>query len=189
MIDENHPYFFISKQKRFLDSKLNFSKYIYRPDSLIDERKHFSIKGNRLSLDAINEAIRSLEPYEELAMHSTVVINKRTYHIPMIDFALKEELDSKSIQRLQIFIGKPILQNMSFFRSGRSFHAYAHKLLEPKEWIKFMGGLLLVNKANEPDIIDTRWVGHRLVGGYSSLRWSCNTPHYKSMPSKIHFPT
>ena len=35
------------------------------------------------------------------------------------------------------------------------------------------------------EIVDSRWIGHRLIGGYSSLRWTNNTGMYRSEPSKI----
>jgi hypothetical protein len=35
-----------------------------------------------------------------------------------------------------------------------------------------MGRLLLLNLPEKPCLVDTRWVGHRLIGGYAALRWS-----------------
>ena len=57
--------------------------------------------------------------------------------------------------------------------------------VELGEWIKFMGSLLLLNIPGKIKIVDSRWVGHRLLGGYASLRWSNNTRQYKRFPVLI----
>ena len=65
-----------------------------------------------------------------------------------------------------------------FSNSGRSFHAYSLRLISPKEWREFMGRLLLLNLPGRSSFIDSRWVGHRLVAGYASLRWTANSEQY-----------
>jgi hypothetical protein len=50
-----------------------------------------------------------------------------------------------------------------------------------------MGSLLLLNKPSGFKLIDERWVGHRIMAGYSALRWSCNTKQYKKMPTQIGY--
>lgn len=64
-------------------------------------------------------------------------------------------------------------------------HAYGSGLISNKEWVQVMGALLLANLPNEKSIIDSRWIGHRLIGGVASLRWSANSDAYLKAPSLI----
>ena len=77
---------------------------------------------------------------------------------------------------------------MAFFATGRSFHAYSLELLTPQAWNEFMGRLLLINPKRGSQIVDTRWVGHRIIGKYASLRWTNNSGSYLSLPKKIDSP-
>ena len=93
MID-NHPFFtiyndFLMKKKKSLEEyTFHFSKYIYIPDSIDDERKHFIIKGDEFTKERIESEIASLNKGEELAFHSTIEISGKTYHFPFIDFSI-----------------------------------------------------------------------------------------------------
>ncbi|WP_238965580.1 hypothetical protein, partial [Pseudomonas sp. AF32] len=129
--------------------------------------------------------ISELEPNKELAFHSILRHNKKKYHIPMIDFKAPEDLIRNSINSLQKVIPKKIFNELVFYNSGRSCHAYSLKIISNAEWIDFMGRLLLVSHPHEEQIIDTRWIGHRLMSGFSSLRWSANTDKYLALPQKI----
>ena len=79
-------------------------------------------------------------------------------------------------------------EGMQVYFSGRSFHAYFPHLLTPRQWVKFMGSALLCNTPSS-DVIDQRWVGHRLIGGYAALRWSNNTPQHAHYPTRINVET
>jgi hypothetical protein len=122
--------------------------------------------------------INNLAPKEELAIHSIIIKDQIRYHIPFIDFA--EPSDSEifdSISKLQeIYNSKVYL-----FKTGRSFHAYFDCLLTDHYWKKFLGHLLLLN-VHSSSITDTRWIGHSIIQGFSSLRLSCNTEAYLSIP-------
>ena len=85
------------------------------------------------------------------------------------------------------YLPRRVVNDLLIFASGRSFHAYSPMLLRPKEWREFMGRLLLVNPPNAEQIIDARWTGHRLHGGFSSLRWSWNTGHYQRAPEFLKY--
>lgn len=50
-----------------------------------------------------------------------------------------------------------------------------------------MGHLLLINPRNGAEVVDTRWVGHRLIGGFGSLRWSNNSGQYLGLPTRVAF--
>ena len=104
----------------------------------------------------------------------------------MFDFTIKNQITREAYYRLNNFIDKKIFQNMIFFSSGHSFHAYSTKLLTHKEWLSFMGSLLLVNSVDaQNSIIDTRWIGHRIMSGYGSLRWSNNSGKYLQIPKRF----
>lgn len=186
MINEDHPFHFI---KTILDNESTYSlsKYIYLPDSLSDEREFFHPKGEELTTIYISDLMDSLNSNQELAFHSNIKTKYgKTYHIPMIDFTIKNEITREAFYRLNNFIDKKIFQEMTFFSSGHSFHAYSRKLLTHKEWLSFMGSLLLVNPVNaENSIIDTRWIGHRIMSGYGSLRWSNNSGKYLQLPKRF----
>jgi hypothetical protein len=191
MID-NHPFFtiyndFLMKKKKSLEEyTFHFSKYIYIPNSIDDKRKHFIIKGNEFTKERIESEIASLDKGEELAFHSTIEINRKTYHFPFIDFSIS--INDWNFDRDFIRLKRtiPKAHEIILFNSGRSLHGYSLKLLTQKEWIDFMGRLLLVDLANTSyKIIDSRWIGHRLMGRYSSLRWSNNSGKYLTEPFRI----
>jgi len=194
MID-NHPFFtiyndFLMKKKKSLEEyTFHFSKYIYIPDSIDDERKHFIIKGDEFTKERIESEIASLNKGEELAFHSTIEISGKTYHFPFIDFSIS--IDDWNFDRDFIRLKRtiPKAHEIILFNSGRSLHGYSLKLLTQKEWIDFMGRLLLVDLPNTSHkIIDSRWIGHRLMGRYSSLRWSNNSGKYLTEPFVISKP-
>ncbi len=187
MINVDHPYYFI---KNFLDGEATYSlsKYIYLPDSLSDERTICTVTGSEFDLCYLDMTLNSLEYNQELAFHSIIKTKYgKTFHIPMIDFQT-ENLNIDIYYRLKNFIDYKILSSMTFYRSGNSFHGYSSKLLTHKEWLRFMGSLLLVNPPRSSlSIIDDRWIGHRIMSGFSALRWSNNSGTYKSIPQKTDF--
>jgi hypothetical protein len=188
MIAELHPFHFV--QQLFLreEAIFSFSKYVYTPDSLFDEREFLSFSGGELTETRINQEIASLRSDQELALHSNVRIKGKNLHIPMIDFSTENAVSREIFDRMSRYLPKTLMLNMAVYASGRSFHAYSTTLLTPKEWIDFMGRLLLINPRGQPDIVDSRWIGHRLVGGFGSLRWSNNSGQYLGSPSRITFP-
>ena len=185
MIENNHPFNYLSEMFHEKDSILYFSKYLYKADSLFDEREIIEVASGKINQQWVEQEIVNLRDDHELALHSKIKLKGKTYHIPMIDFSYENDITEDVFDRLRMFIPKKIFLNLSLFKSGRSFHAYSTTLLTPKEWIEFMGRLLLINSNNDRSIIDSRWIGHRLIGGYSSLRWSNNTNHYLAMPTKL----
>jgi hypothetical protein len=98
-------------------------------------------------------------------------------------------LDFRGMQRSQWSAVMQVLPSefgdgAHIFFSGRSFHAYWIRLLTHREWIKFMGASLLCNRLRVT-VVDTRWVGHRLLGGYGALRWSRNTSQHAHYPTLV----
>lgn len=163
------------------NGQVQMSKYQYVPQTLNDYRFEFLLPFYMLNENNLIEMLLSLEPENELALHSKVLINGMVYHIPMIDFGSKGASPSASETLKELCR----YWNLSFniYESGRSFHAYGNRLLTHEQWLQFMGSLLLLNKPSGYKLIDERWVGHRIMGGYSALRWSKNTSHYKKFPT------
>lgn len=188
MIASGHPLYFLLDLNKKQNLMFNFSKYKYVKDSLLDEREHISVAAHDLNDYWLTEQLKSLRTNQELAIHSNVLIGNKTFHIPMIDFAFRGEMAGKILDRMRYLLPKKVMLNLAIYKSGRSYHAYSNTLITPKEWKEFMGRLLLINMPHCPDIIDSRWVGHRLIGGYSSLRWSNNTRQYFGMPERVPLP-
>lgn len=188
MIPEDHPFHFLFSLFRRADATFALSKYVYTPDSLMDEREFIRLPGEALTKDWVEAVVASLRPDQELALHSNVRLNGRNWHIPMIDFSLEKMMSEDVFDRMSRYLPKSLMLNMAVYSSGRSFHAYSTTLLGPKEWHDFMGRLLLINPRNAEAIVDTRWVGHRLIGGFGSLRWSNNSEQYLGLPSRVPFP-
>lgn len=184
----SHPFQVIKPLFSKEQSIFTFSKYTYTPDTLFDDREIIEIPGKEISDEWVNKTIESLRHDQELALSSIIKVRGRTLHIPMIDLAASEISGHEIFSRMSRYVSRPVLMNMSFYASGRSFHAYSTALLPPKDWISFMGQLLLVNPKNQAEVIDSRWIGHRLIGGYGSLRWSNNSKHYLGEPTAISFP-
>ncbi|MGR3982142.1 primase 1D-like protein [Pseudoalteromonas sp. 1181_04] len=165
--------------------KLNLSRYRYEPQSFKDERQEFSILASDLNESNLLIELINLAPDYELALHSKLYLNSVLMHLPMIDFGSKGAEPSASgvLKELCTYWG----MGFNIFSSGRSYHAYGNKLLNHEQWLQFMGSLLLLNKPSGYKLIDERWVGHRIMGGYSALRWSKNTSHYKKFPTHCGF--
>lgn len=188
MISEEHPIYFICDIFRDMEVRLFFSRYNYVRDSLLDDREVFSVDSSQIGKEWLNSELIKLREDQELAFHSVFMKKGRRYHVPLMDFSIKEWEKDYVITRMMRLIGKQVVTNMAVYDSGRSFHGYSKHILSPKEWLDFMGRLLLVNPTGEEEIIDSRWVGHRVIGGYSSLRLSNNTHQYVRLPSRIQFP-
>lgn len=165
---------------------LQFSRYVYRRQQVFDERTTFDLEAHDVTPERVIELINSLSPDEELALHSTVRVRGRRLHIPMIDFSVNT-WGAHIVTHLRNYLPRPVFKELMLFDSGRSFHAYSLRLLKPSQWHDFLGRLLLLNLPGETAIVDTRWIGHRLIGGYGALRWSCNTSHYRAYPKRVPF--
>lgn len=165
---------------------LEFSRYAYAPQTVFDEREIFEAPILEVDSEWLSHEISSLKPGWELALNSRVMDSRgRILHIPMIDFIGRSCLENYSL--FEGVVGPGIAKRMTFFDSGRSFHSYAPILIRPGEWVNFMGRLLLLNLPGIPAVTDARWVGHRLMGGFSALRWSNNSGAYLHPPRAIPF--
>ena len=160
-----------------------FSRYKYIPQSLKDTREIFTVNANVLSQEYVDALISNLREGEELALHSRIIMGDEVKHIPMIDLSAKST--ARAVKALVKLLPKDISEELVFYNSGRSFHVYSTILMNTNDFPSFLGRLLLSNNPGEPLLVDSRWVGHRLVGGYLSLRWSCNSSSYIQYPQKV----
>jgi hypothetical protein len=181
---KSHPILLVQRMKKIYgeDLVLTFSRYRYFPQSLVDIRESFCLRSSEVTELWLESTLESLGPGLELAFHSNVATPSGIMHIPMVDFATKGRAQ---LDKLRNFLGSEVAGEMLWFDSGRSFHGYGLKLIPDRDWTAFMGRLLLSNQPNVPPLIDPRWVGHRLIAGYSALRWSGNTDHYLHVPRMI----
>lgn len=171
----------------YLDSygpfELEFSKYVYRPRSTVDDREYFRAPAGEATR-YYRELEASLQPGQDLALHSTFSFgesNKR--HIPMMDLMGKfEEAWVEPIGRMLGLFG---VGEFAVYGTGRSAHVYGLGLIAPEQIMPFFARSLLLNLPDQAPIVDSRWIGHRLLAGYGSLRWSCNGGQYLQKPELI----
>ncbi|MEN4685622.1 hypothetical protein [Pantoea agglomerans] len=159
----------------------HFSKYNDMPDR--DCREVIKIHKNNLTIIEIERIISTLKENEELSVLSLIKINDFNYHIPMVDFLAKKRT-KKSIE-LAYEIASFWNMTFNIFDSGRSIHAYGTRLLSQPQWLKFMGYLLLQNEKSGEKVVDVRWIGHRLISGFASLRITNNSGKHKAAPKYI----
>jgi hypothetical protein len=185
-IDSSHPYWhiheLISRQRDV--AELWFSYYKYIPQSLDDRRS--IVKLTREQFLDERYALALLiggPPGHELAIHSTVsLITGDKRHIPMIDMSTSAKAQ---LEKIRSYIDEGIFGNIYWFSSGRSFHGYGDSLITEADWVKLMGALLLTNQKDMKPTVDPRWIGHRLMAGYSALRWTRNSTYYITSPSEL----
>ena len=151
--------------------ELQLSIYRYHPQSLWDDRTTYSVAPSQLRSQYENLS-KKLGQEEDLAIDSVVALtNQKTKrHIGLIDFNTPERTRAENASNL--LVEEYHVPQAALVFSGRSYHLYLGILLSHSAWIKFMGRILLLNLRQEPPVIDSRWVGHRLIGGCASLRWS-----------------
>lgn len=182
---DNHPIQLIGElQERWSSLTLSFSQYVYRPQSPFDERRVFEQAAAEVTPAWLQTQLQTLPKGWDIALNSRVKdARDRVHHLPMIDFS-KRHVTTDDLILMRSILGASLCRTLVFYDSGRSLHAYGLHLLEPREWREFMGRLLLLNLPQLEPLIDTRWVGHRLVSGYCALRWSSNSAQYLRMPAK-----
>ena len=163
------------------DSLITFSRYRYIPQDVVDRRETISVELSGLTTSWLSEQLKNLAEEHDLALHSLVKSGGRRVHIPMVDFAAMNLSVDEVVSWASNYLGI----TLRLFDSGRSLHGYGLEPISTEKWYRFMGLLLLANKPEQPQLVDSRWVGHRLLAGYSALRWSANSKHYLRMPTLL----
>lgn len=186
-----HPIVIARKLIEVYDAEFtfNFSKYFYRERSAIDEREVIQVHSSDLTSEWFVDQIESLQDGWDIALNSNVTDARgRTRHIPMIDF-VGHAVGFFTDGRCRDIVGHRVYDEMVAYSSGRSLHAYSLALLVPRDWISYMARLLLIDFPGERNLIDHRWIGHRLSAGYAALRWSANSDHYIDYPRYLDLAT
>lgn len=164
---------------------LEFSRYVHLGSGRTLSREIFHVQARDLDDTWLAEEIRGLAETQELALHSKVVLKNLIYHIPMVDFAHVESLQTLVVKTQPVRQSLPV--DIVLYESGRSMHGYFFCLIDEKDWYQYLGRLLLCNPPfdSNDQLVDSRWVGHSLDHGFSALRWSCNSAIYQSLPQLV----
>lgn len=139
----------------------------------------------KLPIDDVVPWVKAAQVPKEyaIALHSRVWKGENEFHLPMIDFSTNVLSNAMAVGiELRDKIG---MKDFELLRTGRSFHLYGYHLLTTQEWIRFMGEILLFNHPGSQDVVDTRWVGHRLIAGYGSLRVTALPSLQKPEPTLV----
>ncbi|HEY4523317.1 MAG TPA: hypothetical protein VJK04_00380 [Candidatus Paceibacterota bacterium] len=139
---------------------------------------HFDLSREEIFQDGkLEEIIELLLPGQALQVFSLTHTGqiKRRVHIPMIDFEIEPFEENlgfalNSVKALRQAYGALLV-------SGGSYHYYGYKLMTQMEWEAFMYRALLLD-----DVVDRRWIGHRLLDGFSNLRISPKQGKYDYIP-------
>lgn len=165
------------------DIDFEFSHYTYKRNTIEDTRTTFKVSAKSITEDFLIELCDKAPSGNNLALHSTVYFkNGIIKHIPMIDLATRAV---GVIRKILNVLPDELTNKMIWFESGRSFHGYGTYLISPQNWIQLMGRLLLANQPQQHPVVDPRWIGHRLIAGYSALRWTKNTDDYIQIPHLV----
>ena len=165
------------------DIDFEFSHYTYKRNTIEDNRTTFKISAKSITEDFLIDLCDKTPSGNNLAFHSTVYFNNGiTKHIPMIDLATRAV---GVISKILNVLPNELANKMIWFESGRSLHGYGTYLITPQSWMHFMGRLLLANQPQQHPVVDPRWIGHRLIAGYSALRWTKNTDDYIQIPQLV----
>ncbi|WP_419964619.1 hypothetical protein [Roseateles rivi] len=183
---KTHPYWHVRdliNSWRDRISHLYLSYYEYIPQSVEDPRTELTITTSQfIDPVEIQNIIDATPEGHELAFHSRVHTTSGQFmHIPLIDMSTGS---AAQLEKLRPFLGD-LFNEFHWYTSGRSFHGYSATVVNFERWASIMGFLLLANQKGLPPTVDPRWIGHRLIAGYSALRWTKNTKHYLEVPQSL----
>jgi len=164
---------------------LEFSRYVHLGRGRTLSREIFHVDAGDVSTAWLATEIDNLSEGQELALHSKVTQNSVVYHIPMIDFTHAKSPAVLLEKTNAVSDSLPV--DLTLYDSGQSMHGYYFCLIVEKRWYEFLGRLLLCDQPSHLDapVVDWRWVGHSLEHHFSALRWSCNSPLYRSLPQFV----
>lgn len=189
MIPSSHPYWHVRSivERRPDVVAVPASYYTYQPQTVADTRTDFLIPIEEFLDPAQMKRRMELTPAgQEMAVNSDFrLTSEERVHLVMVDMSTSAKAH---LEKLRAFLGDNVFHRIAWFESGRSFHGYGESLLNERDWVKFMGLLLLANQPRLEPTVDPRWIGHRLLAGYSSLRWTKNTTHYRGVPVILERP-
>jgi hypothetical protein len=174
-----HPIALIKHYAKILhrEAECEFAHYLYEKQSTVDKRTIVRCKINEAEDFFLNDSLMSISKNYDIALQSRVYIKNDIYHIPMCDFTG----DINDEKMLIVFDSlKPLdICDVVVYFSGNSYHGYGLTLIKDSDYYNYLGRLLLCNLPRKSKIIDDRWVGHRLISGYLSLRLTYNQQKYR----------
>lgn len=182
---ETHPLGLVALFNKLAGPRVRFefSKYVYKPRTIFDTREYIEIYGERIESE-FERILPLLLSNQEIAIHSRLRLsNGGIAHIPMLDLLGDfDEYAAGLIKEAMLDFG---VHRYVAYSSGRSFHIYGCGLIPDAELKHFFGRSLLLNLPGKRDVVDSRWIGHRLMGDYGSLRWTNNSGTYHDIPRKV----
>ncbi len=189
MIPLDHPYWHVRDvlMEARAVSRVTLSMYKYKAREISDKRIVRALSFREFcDTETVLRIMRGVPSGQELAFHGTVAMSDgRIEYLPMVDMATAKQGKLDRVAQVGHLLNSTLMQKFLWFDSGRSFHGYGSSLISELHWHKLMGLLLLVNAPGMEPVVDPRWIGHRLLGGYSTLRWTCNSEHYLQVPKRI----
>jgi hypothetical protein len=187
LVVQGHPCLLVEElvARHGADLVFTYSRYEVAPpgfQSAAPRSAVLRVPASEVTPDWLVDRFAELGSNEELAWHSWVRFMGTGFHIPMIDFVGRPDLSVLCELDRTLVAVMGLSGHFLFFETGRSFHAYFPDVITERAWPEYLGQLLLLNEHNRPPIVDTRWVGHALVRGFTALRWSHNTNRYRAIP-------
>lgn len=126
--------------------------------------ERYTVLAEDLRTNGIGGVTKHLPSEHGLSVCSDIKLtNGARMHMPMMDFSIAPS--DASQQLLLTILGKVGQEKGILVNSGNSYHFYGCALMKEDEWRAFLGQSLLLSP-----ITDSRYIAHRLVDGYCSLR-------------------
>jgi len=173
-------------------SKLRFRTYFYVPRALEEVKKPicFSLTPAEFKNgEKLQKRIKSLEEGWDIGLASKVTLKDGSKaHIPMMDFKLHKS--QENLQKIKKALREVLNEKKGFIlETELSYHYYGANLLKGnKSWRDFMARCLLTSiihsREDIEEVVDSRYVGHKLREGECCLRLSNNTTH-KFIPKVV----
>lgn len=154
--------------------------YSYRRRHLHADQRIVTCNVNRLAA-TYQELADGASAGREIAIRSRCVLKDGATirHLPMLDWRGRKPPPKGRLQQLARAIGA---DEFALFDSGRSFHIYFKTLLDQSKFSEFMTQAVLVENRDSTSGVDYRWVAHRLLDGFATLRWSAVTKRHRREP-------
>ena len=154
--------------------------YSYRAKSRHSDQQIISCSVDRL-IETFEMLLKQSSVRREIAIDSRCVLNDGTTmrHLPMLDWRGRNPPSTAKLRELALAVGA---EEFALFDSGRSFHIYFKALLDESQFKKFLTQAVLIENRDSTSGVDYRWVAHRLMDGFATLRWSAVTRRHRREP-------
>ena len=161
-------------------SKVSLFAYIYVPLQHEKSKLNHTIWMSRndfLNSKKINQIIKALPKDANVGVDSKVkTSDNKYYYLPMVDFGCKKS--TKYINLIIERFKKEDIKHGWLVETAKSYHYYGDELLTYRQCIQFYGKCLCSSivhtRENIEQLADTRYIGHILRRGSSTLRFTTN---------------